>query len=147
MSERVQLRRTLGWRLPAGAITVARPTRWGNPFRVASQGAAWPGDMFSAGAGFYQRGAATALPAGPYRLTAEQAVDLYRRDLLAALEGDDDRAHELRQALSGLRGHDLACWCRLDQPCHADVLLALANQPTRPAAAADDGPLGRINSR
>ncbi len=26
-----------------------------------------------------------------------------------------------------LRGHDLACWCPLDQPCHADVLLELAN--------------------
>ena len=27
-----------------------------------------------------------------------------------------------------LRGHDLACWCRLDQPCHADVLLQIANE-------------------
>lgn len=27
-----------------------------------------------------------------------------------------------------LRGHDLACWCPLDQPCHADVLLRWANQ-------------------
>lgn len=26
-----------------------------------------------------------------------------------------------------LRGRDLACWCRLDQPCHADVLLEMAN--------------------
>jgi hypothetical protein len=29
--------------------------------------------------------------------------------------------------LSELRGHDLMCWCPLGQPCHADVLLALAN--------------------
>ncbi len=27
-----------------------------------------------------------------------------------------------------LRGKDLACWCPLDQPCHADVLIELANQ-------------------
>lgn len=27
-----------------------------------------------------------------------------------------------------LRGKDLACWCPLDQPCHADVLLKLANE-------------------
>jgi len=27
-----------------------------------------------------------------------------------------------------LAGKDLACWCRLDQPCHADVLLAIANR-------------------
>ena len=26
-----------------------------------------------------------------------------------------------------LRGKDLACWCSLDQPCHADVLLEIAN--------------------
>lgn len=30
-----------------------------------------------------------------------------------------------------LRGKDLACWCPLDQPCHADVLLEIANGPTR----------------
>lgn len=30
--------------------------------------------------------------------------------------------------LEELRGHDLACWCPLDRPCHADVLLRLANQ-------------------
>ena len=26
-----------------------------------------------------------------------------------------------------LAGKDLACWCPLDRPCHADVLLELAN--------------------
>lgn len=26
-----------------------------------------------------------------------------------------------------LRGKNLACWCPLDQSCHADVLLELAN--------------------
>jgi hypothetical protein len=30
---------------------------------------------------------------------------------------------------SELRGKDLACWCPLDQPCHADVLLEIANAP------------------
>jgi len=30
----------------------------------------------------------------------------------------------------GLHGQDLACWCPLDQPCHADVLLDIANTPT-----------------
>lgn len=29
--------------------------------------------------------------------------------------------------LGCLRGKNLACWCRLDQPCHADVLLRRAN--------------------
>ena len=29
--------------------------------------------------------------------------------------------------IAPLRGKNLACWCALDQPCHADVLLELAN--------------------
>lgn len=29
--------------------------------------------------------------------------------------------------VSFLRGKDLACWCPLDQPCHADFLLEIAN--------------------
>jgi hypothetical protein len=29
--------------------------------------------------------------------------------------------------LGALKGKDLACWCQLDQPCHADVLLEIAN--------------------
>ncbi|MBM4480356.1 DUF4326 domain-containing protein [Rhodococcus hoagii] len=32
--------------------------------------------------------------------------------------------HEIRAELAG---RDLACWCPLDQPCHADVLLEIAN--------------------
>ena len=28
-----------------------------------------------------------------------------------------------------LAGKNLACWCPLDQPCHADVLLKIANSP------------------
>jgi hypothetical protein len=30
-------------------------------------------------------------------------------------------------SLPELRGRDLACWCPLDEPCHADVLLEVAN--------------------
>ncbi len=32
-------------------------------------------------------------------------------------------------SLPELRGKDLACWCPLGQPCHADVLLRIANTP------------------
>jgi hypothetical protein len=31
------------------------------------------------------------------------------------------------EARRELRGRDLACWCSLDGPCHADVLLKVAN--------------------
>jgi len=30
--------------------------------------------------------------------------------------------------LDPLRGKDLACWCSLDKPCHADVILKILNE-------------------
>jgi hypothetical protein len=36
--KRVQLRRTRGSRKPEGAISVARPHKWGNPFAVGTAG-------------------------------------------------------------------------------------------------------------
>jgi hypothetical protein len=39
---------------------------------------------------------------------------------------------------SELRGKNLACWCKPDQPCHADVLLELANDPALKAQAKDE---------
>ena len=32
MPERIQRKRTKGWRMPEGAIYVGRPTKWGNPY-------------------------------------------------------------------------------------------------------------------
>jgi hypothetical protein len=49
-----------------------------------------------------------------------EAVRLHRLDLLVHPE----LWPEIRSELA-LR--DLACWCRLDEACHADVLLAVAN--------------------
>ena len=44
-------------------------------------------------------------------------------EYMARPEQDEKR----RQAVAELRGRDLACWCPLDEPCHADVLLRIAN--------------------
>lgn len=50
----------------------------------------------------------------------EQALARYRQYLAEQLQaGNLD--------LSELRGKDLACYCKLDQDCHADILLRLAN--------------------
>lgn len=57
-------------------------------------------------------------------ITRQEAVDLYRRDVTA-------RAGTIGRIRDELRGRNLACFCSLDQPCHADVLLEIANSPTQ----------------
>ena len=51
----------------------------------------------------------------------ERAVSEFRRYAEKRAARDPDW-------LAPLIGLDLACWCRLDQPCHADVLLEIANR-------------------
>ena len=103
---RIQRKRTKGWRMPEGAIYVGRPSRWGNYVRV--------GECEACSLGDFHPGE----PHQPY--TAQSAVELFRVVQEANPFLDID--------LAPLRGHDLACWCPLDQPCHADVLLELANR-------------------
>lgn len=91
MPERIQRKRTKGWRMPAGAIYVGRPSRWGNLYN-------WP--------------------------DRQASVDAFRQQWTSFIAEEADALPRLQRNLGG---KDLACWCRLDQPCHADVLLELAN--------------------
>ena len=50
-----------------------------------------------------------------------EAVEMYRRYL-------DTRPDLIEQIEANLRGRDLVCFCDLTAPCHADVLLELANE-------------------
>ena len=52
-------------------------------------------------------------------LSEKKAVALYRQHVLDVFD--------LQTIRSRLGGRNLACWCPLDRPCHADVLLELAN--------------------
>jgi hypothetical protein len=54
-----------------------------------------------------------------------QCVAMYRRWVLRSSSG---AATRIRQRLDELRGKDLVCWCKPESPCHADVLLELANR-------------------
>lgn len=106
--QRIQRRRTKGWRMPEGAIYVGRPSRWGNIFEIGATG--WiPVD---------NSGKWSKDPHPP--LTREQAVECFRHSA-------EFTAREYPGFYEALRGKDLACWCPLDQPCHADVLLDIAN--------------------
>jgi len=95
MPKRIQMSRQHPWRADnPDAVIVARPSKWGNPFKAGENG-----------------------------MTREEAVQHYKHMLASSPQPLADRAI-IREHLAG---HDLACWCPLDQPCHADVLLELAN--------------------
>jgi len=105
MPERIQLRRSKGWRKPEGAVVVSRPSRWGNPYRI--------GDTVHVGPAHAGRDTVV--------VDAAHAVRLFERWIWA--QG------RIADLVPLLRGRDLACWCPLTAPCHADVLFALANGP------------------
>lgn len=63
----------------------------------------------------------------PFKVDAQNDATAAVRDFRLYVEG------LLRNGtgypLAELRGKNLACWCRLGEPCHADVLIELANAP------------------
>lgn len=110
--QRIQQRRTKGWRKPEGAVAVGRGTRWGNPFRIGAASAYWMGP------GWSSPRRPDPIPA----MDAAEVVAVYRGMVEANMARFD--IEEVRRDLAG---RDLMCWCPLDQPCHADVLLEIAN--------------------
>lgn len=126
--QRIQRKRTKGWRMPEGAIYVGRPSRWGNPFRIY-HGHTLIGPTWFRACESWRHINAEDCTAGyvtvaPGPMPIQDAVDQFALLMNVRRRDESDRLDEW---LAPLRGHDLACWCPLDQPCHADVLLALAN--------------------
>ena len=112
---RVQLSRRKGFDLQAHSesingievVPVGRPGPLGNPFIVGKNGdAAYCVDLYKA------------LLAGLLRVGASPDIEAPARTRRFVTEN----IHELR-------GKNLACWCRPGAPCHADVLLDIANRP------------------
>lgn len=135
MTSRIRLSRAKGWRMPEGAMKVDRATIWGNPWRIGMPGkvllprqdrkTGWEmearayGSIDAAHAVTCYRTWLAGDPLLPAGLTA-RGVAFYRGQL-------GERRAAILSRLPELRGRPLACWCALDAPCHADVLLELAN--------------------
>ena len=103
--KRIQMSRQHPWRTEhPDAVIVARPSKWGNPFKigdVAMVRMLWNGTLSEF----------------EFDMTRALAVELYRQRFI----------HDIEWIRAELAGRDLACWCPLDVPCHADVLLEIAN--------------------
>jgi len=112
---RIQLKRTKGWRLPENTIVVSRPSKFGNPFTIAS----------ARDVGY--KGSDADL--------AAMCVDNFREWLTMPLTQSlwwGEKSEASREAiitgLDSLKGKNLSCWCKPGAPCHAEVLLELANK-------------------
>lgn len=107
--KRIQRKRTKGFKMPENCKYVGRPGKWGNPFLIGE-------------------------------LTPEQAVKRYQRCILNntmayyyffELEAtiQFNRFKWMRENLEQLRKYDsLACFCPLNEPCHADILIKLLSK-------------------
>lgn len=112
MSKRIQRKRTAGWRMPVDTVSVTRPGKFGNPFTIQA-----------------------AIDSGYANPDTAQRfiVDCFRDWIGPSRSGrdwwqgpeSDRRRKAILDGLSTLRGKNLACWCKIGEPCHADVLLDL----------------------
>lgn len=111
--QRIQLSRRKGWRMPDNTIKVDRSTKWGNPFVRHGDGIAMSKQMAVASfrSLLLKEGCwwSTPLPWPAGKIPAGPPTTL-----------DDVRKE--------LRGKNLACWCPIGSPCHADALIEFANK-------------------
>lgn len=124
---RVQRKRSRGWRMPPNTVSVSRPGKWGNPFKVLNGNHQDAVDKFE-----------SLFTKPPSRL---------RHTILSICSGrpgiGEGAVLDMKLSLHELRGKNLACWCDLCDkhkdglplgvncpdcgPCHGDVLLRIAN--------------------
>jgi hypothetical protein len=124
--ERIQLSRRKGWRKPENTVVVARPSKWGNPFAA----------QIPHGETLQPRETRAYLVAMFHRwiTSGERFDEIVDAMPLVDEQGRAWKMHSRhttrptpREIRAELAGKNLACWCPLDQPCHADVLLEIAN--------------------
>lgn len=94
---RIQRKRTKGWKAPPNTVYVGRPTKWGNPFVV--------GEKNELG----------------IIMSAEFCVNMYKMFFIF------DAEFSIKDVVKELGGKNLSCWCPVNQVCHADILLQIAN--------------------
>ncbi len=111
---RIQRRRVKGWRKPENTVIVDRTSKWGNPHKPVKKYGFWcvysiPDKAFAISTAFATKQEA---------LT--KCVEMHRKACLVYKRNFPGFFDELK-------GKNLACTCPVDQPCHSDVLLRLAN--------------------
>ncbi len=102
--------------MPEGAVYVGRPTKYGNPIHISKDG-------------LIKDSHGREVRVNGWACMHADPRDAPRKFLAAGFEawlGLPEQAALREAARKELAGHDLACWCPLTEPCHADVLLKVA---------------------
>lgn len=146
---RIQRKRTKGSRMPENTVYVGRPTKWGNPFNFKASDNCWnalalgcrgdaKGRQEASVKAFRQwiddpRGRVKEMEFGVVIEGRHKETGRRKKIPIGprAKAGTAPSHAEIQQAL---RGKNLACWCAPGTPCHADVLLEIANKPICEAA-------------
>lgn len=103
MPVRIQRKRVKGWKMPENTVSVTRPGKWGNPFKV----------------GDYIRDP----------ITGEVIKQLKSLDDVLTWYKNYLRYRMMHETIKReLKGKNLACFCKEGDPCHADILLKIANE-------------------
>lgn len=96
--------------MPPNTVYVGRPTRFGNYLfnksDIDPDGTVYIDDYGT--------------------VTLKRAWEIYRNEVW-----NSKTLINFEEAIKPLRGKNLACWCPLDQPCHADILLEIANKENK----------------
>lgn len=114
--QRIQLSRAKGWRMPPNTIKVDRTTKWGNPCVVGVHGTRV--DCVK----WFVMSIAGMIVLGH----KQKPDDTYLADELIIY------GKYVRRNIRHLRGKNIACWCKVGTPCHADALLVMANRRGKP---------------
>lgn len=113
---RIQRKRTKGFKMPTNTVYVGRPSKWGNKFEVR--------EMKDHTFGLFRTGKAHGLYGlkityYPVKEDAiKQAIHLFEQNLSSS---------DIQTIREELKGKNLACFCKEGEPCHADILLKIAN--------------------
>jgi hypothetical protein len=114
--KRIQRKRTKGWKMPENTVYVGRGSKWGNPFYIERHDKKY----FLMRYKYYDEPKALAWSYCINKIRKEAVI--HYKDYIHYMIGSN------KLDIAELKGKNLACWCALDQPCHADVLLELANK-------------------
>jgi len=123
--QRIRLERRAGWRMPPGAVSCARPHRFGNPYLLGDVSRRFPSLTERQCEGFVVNEFKDLVRADGKPIT-DSLPSLTRGGPREPRTCQYPTIDEIRAELGG---HDLGCFCheRPEHACHVDVLLIVAN--------------------